>query len=199
MKKGYQWHFNGMKAHIGVDADSGLLHAVVGTVANDSDVTQAHALVHGRNARSFAMRITGTWRNARRRRPSKLTGMWPCAPVSVVRWTKSTAAGVIRHRGKPRTPQGMYPHQGRTSVSSHQAPVRLRQGALPRADEEHGATAHAVRALQPVDGSLPTFAGRQGMSAPARRQGGAKKRPECAVGISLPTDTGMKSTIGFIA
>ena len=45
-KKGNQWHF-GMKAHIGVDADSGLVHSVVGTAANVNDVTQAHALVHG--------------------------------------------------------------------------------------------------------------------------------------------------------
>nr|ART37209.1 D359 [uncultured bacterium] len=45
-KKGRQWHF-GMKAHIGVDADSGLVHTVVGTAANVADVTQAHALLHG--------------------------------------------------------------------------------------------------------------------------------------------------------
>lgn len=45
-KKGNQWHF-GMKAHIGVDADSGLTHTVVTTAANVSDVTQAHALLHG--------------------------------------------------------------------------------------------------------------------------------------------------------
>ncbi|GAP37891.1 mobile element protein [Piscinibacter sakaiensis] len=29
-KKGNQWHF-GMKAHIGVDAESGLVHTVIGT------------------------------------------------------------------------------------------------------------------------------------------------------------------------
>lgn len=45
-KKGNQWHF-GMKAHIGVDVDSGLVHTLVGTAANVSDVTQAHALLHG--------------------------------------------------------------------------------------------------------------------------------------------------------
>lgn len=45
-KKGNEWHF-GMKAHIGVDADSGLVHTLVGTAANVSDVTQAHALLHG--------------------------------------------------------------------------------------------------------------------------------------------------------
>ena len=52
-KKGNQWHF-GMKAHIGVDADSGLEHTVVGTAANVNDVTQAHALVHGAETDVFA-------------------------------------------------------------------------------------------------------------------------------------------------
>ena len=45
-KKGNQWHF-GMKAHIGVDAESGLVHTVVGTAANVNDVTQAQGLLHG--------------------------------------------------------------------------------------------------------------------------------------------------------
>lgn len=45
-KKGNQWHF-GMKAHIGVDANSGLVHTMVGTAANVSDITQAQALLHG--------------------------------------------------------------------------------------------------------------------------------------------------------
>jgi transposase, IS5 family len=46
-KKGNQWHF-GMKAHIGVDADSGLVHTVVTTAANEHDITQAHKLLHGK-------------------------------------------------------------------------------------------------------------------------------------------------------
>ena len=52
-KKGNQWHF-GMKAHIGVDADSGLVHTVVGTAANVNDVPQAPALVHGAETAVFA-------------------------------------------------------------------------------------------------------------------------------------------------
>jgi IS5 family transposase len=36
-----------MKAHIGVDADSGLVHTVVGTSANEADVTQTEHLLHG--------------------------------------------------------------------------------------------------------------------------------------------------------
>jgi IS5 family transposase len=52
-KKGNQWHF-GMKAHIGVDADSGLVHSVVGTAANVNDVTQGHGLLHGEETVVFA-------------------------------------------------------------------------------------------------------------------------------------------------
>jgi IS5 family transposase len=52
-KKGNQWHF-GMKVHIGVDAQSGLVHSVVGTAANVNDVTQASALLHGDEQVVFA-------------------------------------------------------------------------------------------------------------------------------------------------
>ena len=45
-KKGNDWHF-GMKAHVGVDMATGLVHSVVGTAGNVADVTQAHALLHG--------------------------------------------------------------------------------------------------------------------------------------------------------
>src|ERR671917_379534 len=45
-KKGNQWHF-GMKAHIGVDVASGLVHPVTGTAANEADGTQTAALLHG--------------------------------------------------------------------------------------------------------------------------------------------------------
>lgn len=45
-KKGQQYYF-GMKAHIGVDDESGLVHSVVGTAANVADVTQVDKLLHG--------------------------------------------------------------------------------------------------------------------------------------------------------
>lgn len=45
-KKGNQWYF-GMKAHIGVDGDSGLVHTVATTAANASDVSQVEHLLHG--------------------------------------------------------------------------------------------------------------------------------------------------------
>src|SRR4029078_314226 len=51
-KKGNQWHF-GMKAHIGVDVASGLVHTVVGTAANEADITQTAALLHGQEEDVF--------------------------------------------------------------------------------------------------------------------------------------------------
>jgi len=45
-RKGNQWFF-GMKAHIGTDVASGLVHTVVGTPANTHDLTVAGDLLHG--------------------------------------------------------------------------------------------------------------------------------------------------------
>jgi IS5 family transposase len=45
-KKGNQWYF-GMKAHIGVDAESGLVHTVISTAANTHDISAGWDLLHG--------------------------------------------------------------------------------------------------------------------------------------------------------
>jgi transposase, IS5 family len=45
-RKGNQWYF-GMKAHIGADRDSKLVHTVVVTAANVADITQTAELLHG--------------------------------------------------------------------------------------------------------------------------------------------------------
>ena len=52
-RKGKQWHF-GMKAHIGADLSSGLVHTVIGTAANVNDVTVGNALLHGQETDVFA-------------------------------------------------------------------------------------------------------------------------------------------------
>jgi len=46
-KKGNQWYF-GLKAHIGTDRHSKLVHTVVVTAANVADIAQAAALLHGK-------------------------------------------------------------------------------------------------------------------------------------------------------
>jgi IS5 family transposase len=45
-KKGNQWYF-GMKAHLGADRDSKLVHTVVVTAANVADITKTAELLHG--------------------------------------------------------------------------------------------------------------------------------------------------------
>jgi IS5 family transposase len=45
-KMGNQWYY-GMKVHIGVDNDSGLIHSVVTTAAHVHDLTPAAELLHG--------------------------------------------------------------------------------------------------------------------------------------------------------
>jgi IS5 family transposase len=52
-KKGNQWFF-GMKAHIGVDADSGLVHTITTTAANEADVEQVGDLLHGKEEQVWA-------------------------------------------------------------------------------------------------------------------------------------------------
>ena len=45
-RKGNQWHF-GMKAHIGVDSETGIVHSMSTTAANVHDVTETRNLLHG--------------------------------------------------------------------------------------------------------------------------------------------------------
>jgi IS5 family transposase len=41
-------------AHIGVDVASGVVHRVIGTAANEADINQTAALLHGREEAVFA-------------------------------------------------------------------------------------------------------------------------------------------------
>jgi IS5 family transposase len=52
-QKGNQWYF-GMKAHIGADRDSKLVHTVVVTAANVADITKTAELLHGQERQVHA-------------------------------------------------------------------------------------------------------------------------------------------------
>jgi IS5 family transposase len=43
-----------MKAHIGTDAYSGLVHSPTGTAANVADITESEHLLHGDEAEAYA-------------------------------------------------------------------------------------------------------------------------------------------------
>ena len=52
-KKGNQWYF-GMKAHIGADRDSKLVHTIVVTAAHVADITKTAELLHGQEKQVHA-------------------------------------------------------------------------------------------------------------------------------------------------
>ena len=52
-KKGNEWHF-GMKMHIGIDNELGLVHSLSTTAANIHDINEADQLLHGEEKRVWA-------------------------------------------------------------------------------------------------------------------------------------------------
>ena len=52
-KKDNQWYF-GLKAHLGTDRDSKLVHTVIVTAANVSNITNTAELLHGQETRGHA-------------------------------------------------------------------------------------------------------------------------------------------------
>jgi IS5 family transposase len=89
-KKGNQWHF-GMKAHIGADLSSGLVHTVIGTAANVNDVTVGNALLHGSETDVFA---DAGYQGAEKR-PDATEATWHVAmrPSERRRWRKVPRIG----------------------------------------------------------------------------------------------------------
>ncbi|BBB27104.1 IS5 family transposase [Amphritea japonica] len=77
-KKGNQWYF-GMKAHIGVDARTGLTHSFTTTAANELDLNQAEHLLHGKEQFIFA---DSGYRGAEKREELKATKAdWQIAEI----------------------------------------------------------------------------------------------------------------------
>ena len=78
-RKGNQWHC-GMKLHIGVDADTGLVHSLSTTPANVHDVTEAHRLLHGGEATVWG---DAGYIGVQKR---EWSGRWRCVPVNARNW-----------------------------------------------------------------------------------------------------------------
>ena len=117
-RKGKQWYF-GMKAHIGVDSESGLTHGLATTAANGSDVTHAHLLLHGGE--------TDAWGDAGYQGVEKR----PENRHREVDWHVAMKPGKRRrldkagHRRGDREAQGVVAGEGGASVPVREAPLRL--------------------------------------------------------------------------
>jgi hypothetical protein len=137
-KKGNEWHF-GMKAHIGVDADSGLVHTVMTTAANVNNVTQAHALLHGEETHAFGdAGYTGVTKREENH-------------ASTVTWHVAMKPG--KRRVLPDTPLGhllekiehaKHTSQGRASVSCSEESVQTPQDPLSWTGKENCSAFDAV-------------------------------------------------------
>lgn len=87
-KKGTQCYF-GMKAQIGMDEGSGLVHHVACTAPNVGDVTQVHKLLHGRERTVCGdSDCTGADRRAELRGPK--AGVLIAEKSTTLRATKTT-------------------------------------------------------------------------------------------------------------
>ncbi len=127
VKKGQQWYF-GMKAHIGVDAQTGLVHSVATTAANVVDVTQVPALLHG--GETWVWGDAGYQGVGRRPEHRGRAMDWQLAPGSAAaRMERRKAA--LRAKSLPPTPIG-----GRASLSVREAPLWLRDRAVSGPGEE---------------------------------------------------------------
>lgn len=92
-KKGNMCHF-GMKAHIGVDAQSGLVHTVKGTAANVNDVVEANGLLHGEETNVFG---DAGYQGVHKRPDAKASVTWHVAmrPGKRKLLDKSTKLGAL--------------------------------------------------------------------------------------------------------
>lgn len=115
-KKGNQWYF-GLKAHIGVDKDSGLVHTLTTTAANVSDISQTPELLHGQEqdvwadagyvgvdkredmqAALAANEQTVQWHVAKRRKTiEKMTEGWQKIMVQAYEKLKAQVRAYVEH------------------------------------------------------------------------------------------------------
>ena len=184
-EKSNQWFF-GMKAHIGVDDESGLVHHVECTAANVADVTQVHKLLHGAEDNVFGdSGYTGAEKRAELGETDAVF-LIAAKPSTIKAMKQARAARSAAFRAT----EGECPRQGRAPVPGHEAAVRLHEGALSRAGQKRGAGIDAVRFVESVD-VAPALAAGSGVNASAGREVpscGVKKR------ATEPTSTRVRAS-----
>ena len=129
-KKGKQWYF-GMKAHVGVDSKTKIIHTAVVTAANVSDMAILPDLLHGEETRVWG---DGAYQGQRE-------VIRECAPGARdytqrrCRYKNQIVDEVAGEESDEVARAG----EGRARVSSDEAAVRICESALSRAEEERPA------------------------------------------------------------
>ena len=143
-KKGKQWYF-GMKAHVGVDSKTKLIHSAVATAANVADARVLPELLHGEETRVWG--------------DQGYVGQTDAIHEAAPRAQDCTHR---RYRYKDHIDEvERAKNRTKSSVRSKvehvfqidEAEVRLREGTLPRTDEERQPAVCHLCSGEPVYGS----------------------------------------------
>ncbi len=145
-RKGNQWYF-GMKAHIGADRDSKLVHTVVVTAANVADITKTAELLHGQERQVHAdARYTGVETRAEITALKRADRLADCRQTGQIKRRKK---GGERAAQSHRESQGIRPGIRGASLPHHQEYFPASESALPGTDQKGASTPHALRTGQP--------------------------------------------------
>ena len=145
-KKGNQWYF-GMKAHIGVDAKSGLVHTAGVTTGSVHDAKVMMSRSARMIVRCTATRVMPTTGSNGRRKQRAFWG----------RKGESEARAPTVDIATPTQPSVREnPRQGRARVPGDEMPIRLSQGSLSWHRQERRAGLRTARARQPIPSPLST-------------------------------------------
>ena len=144
-KKGNQWYF-GMKAHIGVDARSGLVHTVGVTRGSVHDAKVMDRLIREDDRAVYGDK--GYASGTRKRAAEDAGVLWAVKEKAKPGRKLTAAAGA-------QSPLRQSTREGGARVPCHEVPVRLSQGALSRHRQEWRAGVLAACARQSVSRPRP--------------------------------------------
>lgn len=137
---GNDWFF-GLKAYIGVDADTGATHRLDSSRTKMQDSQVWNALLHGGEA---SVRAGKPYATAKRKAAFQLPGKaWGCHAQRPDR----------RHAASLRRRDQRDDRKGQASVPGDLSTVRPREDALSHCHKEPSPALHAVRGLQPGRGA----------------------------------------------
>nr|AAN62253.1 hypothetical protein [Pseudomonas aeruginosa] len=159
------------------------MHSVVDTAANVADASRINKLLHGEeNVACPDARYTGT---EKRPEHESREVIWLIAArrSTYKQLNKRSALDKVKRKIEKAKGTG----HGRTAVPSDQAAVRLREVPLPGPGEEHRATGHLVRPVEPMD-DTSALAGRHRRCAPVKRRNPVKNRVSALIGGSCRTE-----------
>lgn len=139
-KKGNQYFFC-YECAIGVDAELGLVHSLVGTVANVADVTQVHQLLHGEETYVFGGAGYTNVDKSPQHQDRKMIWSIAARPSSYKKNGRKSLIGCMRRKIE------YAKAQVRAKVEHPFRVIKL------RTDEKHRSVDHAVRSIKPLDGS----------------------------------------------